>query len=71
MNSNVKKNRNQVDLFIDWDTKNRLAYNKFTYKKTKDDCKLEDRFRKKPISALHICKISDKKTEYNQILCNT
>ena len=23
-----------------------LAYNKFEYKKTKDDCKLEDRFQK-------------------------
>ena len=25
---------------------NKFAYNKFAYKKTKDDCKLEDRFRK-------------------------
>jgi len=31
----------------DRDSKNRLAYNEFAYKKTKDDCKLEDRFQKK------------------------
>jgi len=31
----------------DRDSKNGLKYNKFAYKKTKDDCKLEDRFQKK------------------------
>jgi len=31
----------------DRDSKNRLAYNEFAYKKTKDDCKLEVRFQKK------------------------
>jgi hypothetical protein len=35
-------------------------------KKTKDDCKLEDRFQKKAISGLHICEIADKKTAYNE-----
>ncbi len=32
---------------IDRDRKICLAYNKFPYKKTKDDCKLEDRFYRK------------------------
>ncbi len=32
---------------IDRDRKIWLAYNEFAYKKTKDDCKLEDRFYKK------------------------
>ncbi len=54
----------QVDLVIC--EKNRLAYNKFANKKTKDDCKLEDRFQKKAISGLHICEIADKKTAYNE-----
>jgi hypothetical protein len=31
---------------IDRDQKIRLAYNKFAYKKTKNDCKLEDSFQK-------------------------
>jgi len=31
----------------DRDCKNRLAYKEFAYKKTQDDCKLEDRFQKK------------------------
>jgi len=39
----------QVDLVTcesrDRDSKNRLAYNEFAYKKTKDDCKLEVRFQ--------------------------
>jgi len=30
----------------DRDSKNRLAYNKFAYKKTKDYCKSDDRFQK-------------------------
>jgi len=50
----------------DRDSKNRLAYNEFAYKKTKDDCKLEDRFQKKAISGSHIRKIADKKTAYNE-----
>jgi len=29
----------------DRDSKNRLAYNKVAYEKTKDYCKLEDRFQ--------------------------
>jgi len=45
----------------DRDPKNRLAY-----KKTKDDCKLEDRFQKKAISGSHLCEIADKKTAYNE-----
>jgi hypothetical protein len=31
----------------DRDSKNRLIYNKFAYKKTKGDCKSEDRFQKR------------------------
>jgi len=31
----------------DRDSKNRLAYNEFAYKKTKDYCKSEDRFLKR------------------------
>jgi len=50
----------------DRDSKNRLAYNKFECKKTKDHCKLEDRFQKQTICGSHICKIADKKTAYNQ-----
>jgi hypothetical protein len=38
-----------------------LAYNEFAYKKTKDYCKLEDRFQKKAIS-----EIAYKKTTYNE-----
>ena len=38
----------------DRDSKNRLAYNEFAYKKTKDDCKLEDKFQKKAISGSQI-----------------
>jgi hypothetical protein len=34
----------------DRDSKNRLAYNEFVYKKTKDYCKIEDKFQKKVIS---------------------
>ncbi len=30
----------------DRNQKNMLAYNEFAYKKTKDDCKVEDRFQK-------------------------
>jgi len=37
----------QLDYSRYRDSKNRLAYNEFAYKKTKDDCKLEDRFQKK------------------------
>jgi len=48
------------------DSKNRLAYNEFAYKKTKNCCKLEDRFQKKAISGSHIYKIADKKTAYNK-----
>jgi len=50
----------------DRDPKNRLSYNEFAYKKTKDDCKFEDRFQKKAISGLHISEIADKKTAYNE-----
>jgi len=50
----------------DRDPKNRLVCNEFEYKKTKDDCKLEDRFQKKAISGLNIHKIEDKKTAYNE-----
>jgi len=31
----------------DRDSKNGLAYNEFAYKKTKGDCKSEDRFQKR------------------------
>jgi len=48
----------------DRDSKNRLEYNKFAYKKTKDYCKLEDRFQKKVISGSHIREIAEKKTAY-------
>jgi hypothetical protein len=40
--------------------------NEFEYKKTKDYCKLEDRFQKKAIFKSHIRKIADKKTTYNE-----
>jgi len=50
----------------DADSKNRLTYNECAYKKTKDDCKLEDWFQKKAISGSHIRKIADKKTAYNE-----
>jgi len=48
------------------DSKNRLAYNEFAYKKTKDYCKLEDRFQKKVFSGSHILEITDKKTAYKE-----
>jgi len=50
----------------DTDSKNRLAYNEFEYKKTKDYWKSEERFQKKAIFQLHIRKIVDKKTAYNE-----
>jgi hypothetical protein len=50
----------------DRDFKNSLTYNEFAYNKTKDYCKLEDRFQKKAIFQLHICKIADKKTAYTK-----
>jgi len=48
-------------------SKNRLEYNKFAYKKTKDYCKLKYRFLKKAISGSHLCKIADKKTARGQL----
>jgi len=49
------------------DLKNTLAYNNiFAYKKTKDYCKLEDRFLKKAISQLYIHEIADKKIACNK-----
>jgi hypothetical protein len=50
----------------DRDSKNMLAYNEFTYKKTNNHCKLEDRFQKKAIFQLHIREFADKKTAYNK-----
>jgi hypothetical protein len=52
---------------IDRDHEICLAYNKFTYKKTKVDCKLEDRFYKKHHSQSHIREFADKKTAYNEV----
>ncbi len=46
----------------DGDLKNMLAYNEFTYKKTYNHCKLEDRFQKKG----HFS-IACKKTAYNEV----
>jgi len=43
-----------------------LAYNEFTYKKTKDHCKLEDTFQKKGHFQSHILKFADKKTACNE-----
>ncbi len=44
--SNVKSKFRWTSLYArDRDSKNRLAYNEFAYKKTKDNCKLEDRFQ--------------------------
>jgi len=43
-----------------------LEYNEFAYKKTKDYCKLEDRFQKKAIFQSHIREIADKKIAYNE-----
>ena len=50
----------------DRDRKNVLAYNEFADKKTRDDCKLEDRSRKMTNSQSHIREIADKKTTYNE-----
>jgi hypothetical protein len=53
----------------DRDSKNMLTYNEFAYKKTKDHCKLEDRFNKKchfSIAYSHIRKFEDKKTAYKE-----
>jgi len=50
----------------DSDFKNRLKYYEFAYIKTKDYCKLEDRFQKKAIFQLHIHEIADKKSAYNE-----
>jgi len=50
----------------DRDSQNRLAYNEFEYKKNKDNCKLEDRFKKKVIFQLHIREFADKKTAYKE-----
>ena len=47
------------------DQKNKLSYNEFVYKKTKDDCKLEDRFYKNAQFS-DLCEITDKKTAYNE-----
>ncbi len=54
-----------MDLVI-FERYNILEYNEFAYKKTKDYCKLEDKFQKKAISQLHVRKITDKKTPYNE-----
>jgi hypothetical protein len=49
------------------DSKNRLAFNKFAYKKTKDYCKSDDRFQKRGhFWIAHIREIADKKTAYNE-----
>jgi len=42
------------------DSKNRLQYNKFAYKKTKDYCKFKDGFQKKATSGSHILEIESK-----------
>ena len=44
------------------DPKNRLTSNKFAHKKTKEDCKLENKFQKKAVSQTQILK----KTAYNE-----
>ena len=43
-----------------------LAYNEFEYKKTKDDCKSEDRFQKNGQFSVANTQIADKKTAYNE-----
>ncbi len=51
----LSKDENKSQLFsntgepryMQKNSKNRLAYNEFAYKKTKDDCQFEDRFQKK------------------------
>jgi len=43
-----------------------LTYDEFTYKKTNNHCKLEDKFQKKAIFQLHIREFADKKTAYNE-----
>jgi len=48
------------------DSKNRLAYNEFKYKKTKYNQKFQDRFQKKAISGSNIHKIADKETPCNE-----
>ncbi len=40
----------------------RLAYNKFEYKNTKDDCNIGERFLKRANFQSHMCEIADKKT---------
>ncbi len=57
----------QTSLYaIDRDRKICLAYKEFAYKKTKDDCKLDDRFCKQHHSQSHACKFADKKTTYKE-----
>ena len=44
-----------------------LAYNEFEYKKTKDYCKLDDRFQKNgQFLVVSTVEIEDKKTAYNK-----
>jgi hypothetical protein len=50
----------------DRDSKNRLEYNEFAYKKTYDHHKLEDRFQKEANFYSHLCKATDKKIAYNK-----
>ncbi len=53
----------------DRDSKNRLAYNEFTYKKTYDYNKFENRFQKKAnfsFAYMRNREIADKKTAYNE-----
>jgi hypothetical protein len=45
-----------------------FAFNEFAYRKTKDDCKLEDRFHKKDDSLLRIREFADKNAAYNVVL---
>jgi hypothetical protein len=46
---------------------NRLAYNEFAYKKTKDTYKLGDSSLKKANFQSHIHEIADKKTTYYKV----
>ncbi len=65
----MKSNPGVPRYMQDVGTKNMRAYNKFGYKKSKNDCKVEDRFYKK-LKMInfqsHLCKIADKETAYNE-----
>jgi hypothetical protein len=46
----------------------KLTFNEFAFKKTKDYCKLDDKFEKQGFfTQSYICKITDKKNVNNKV----